>query len=202
MPEQSIYERLADLEAKLAATVEELGSAVYEAIEQETLKRVAREAGIDFTVPATEVIEQLGAALQRERDVNRELRRFQKAALSRADVTPIGVPNGAEMIATERRRQVEVLGYDDDHDSGQSYDALLRAARCYLTSAEATWFGRECVTFDGFRPGDGAPSDWPWRDEEWKPSGTAVRDLVRAGALIAAEIDRILRRTDEAATDA
>ena len=35
---------------------------------------------------------------------------------------------------------------------------------------------------------------WPWREGEWKPTpDDRVRDLAKAGALIAAEIDRIQR---------
>ena len=36
------------------------------------------------------------------------------------------------------------------------------------------------------------PRDWPWEPEAWKPT-YPVRDLVKAGALIAAEIDRLER---------
>lgn len=39
-------------------------------------------------------------------------------------------------------------------------------------------------------------SKWPssWHPEWWKPSNDPVRNLVKAGALIAAEIDRIQRQ--------
>ena len=37
---------------------------------------------------------------------------------------------------------------------------------------------------------------WPWDDEWWKPTpDDRIRELVKAGALIAAEIDRLLRDT-------
>lgn len=35
--------------------------------------------------------------------------------------------------------------------------------------------------------------DWPWSKKWWKPSEDPVRNLVKAGALIAAEIDRLQR---------
>jgi hypothetical protein len=35
---------------------------------------------------------------------------------------------------------------------------------------------------------------WPWDAEWWKPSPDSVRNLVKAGALIAAEIDRLQRK--------
>jgi hypothetical protein len=39
---------------------------------------------------------------------------------------------------------------------------------------------------------DGAPEKWPWSLSWWKPKGR-IRNLERAGALIAAEIDRLDR---------
>lgn len=39
-----------------------------------------------------------------------------------------------------------------------------------------------------------APAAWPWDKEWWKPSKDQVRNLVKAGALIAAEIDRLQRK--------
>jgi hypothetical protein len=35
--------------------------------------------------------------------------------------------------------------------------------------------------------------DWPWSKKWWKPSSDPIRNLVKAGALIAAEIDRLQR---------
>lgn len=88
--------------------------------------------------------------------------------------------SGAELIAIERQRQIEEEGYemqhDDEHDAGE----LLAAAICYAHNAGQ------------FK--SGAPREWPWRSDYWKPTaGNPVRDLVKAGALIAAEIDRINR---------
>ena len=36
------------------------------------------------------------------------------------------------------------------------------------------------------------PRGWPWEPADWKPDNDPVRNLVKAGALIAAEIDRLL----------
>lgn len=67
--------RLADAVAALAELTEELAEAAYEAIESETLKQVAIGVGIDHTIEPTLIIEALGREVQRERDINRELRR-------------------------------------------------------------------------------------------------------------------------------
>jgi hypothetical protein len=37
------------------------------------------------------------------------------------------------------------------------------------------------------------PSSWPWDYDWWKPSDDPIRNLTKAGALIAAEIDRLNR---------
>lgn len=91
---------------------------------------------------------------------------------------------GVALIDEERGRQVEEFGYsaehDDEHDAGQ----LALAAACYAIPVD------ERAQF-GLR-GDGTPALWPWERAAWRPKAP-VQDLVRAGALIAAEIDRRLR---------
>lgn len=50
----------------------------------------------------------------------------------------------------------------------------------------------------GFDP-DVAPIGWPsdWSLAHWKPSTDIERNLVKAGALIVAELDRLARIPDE-----
>jgi hypothetical protein len=38
---------------------------------------------------------------------------------------------------------------------------------------------------------DASPAEFPWDAKYWKPTGDPVRDLTKAGALIAAAIDSI-----------
>ena len=45
----------------------------------------------------------------------------------------------------------------------------------------------------GVRKTTGILRLWPWSDKWWKPSDDPVRNLVKAGALLAAEIDRLQR---------
>lgn len=99
---------------------------------------------------------------------------------------------GAEMIAAERRRQVDVEGYTVEHDVvHESHGELATAAWAYLA---------DLVT-DGDIDHFEEPEGWPWphygaAGEEvcgctWKPTpDDPIRQLVKAGALIAAEIDR------------
>lgn len=84
-------------------------------------------------------------------------------------------------IYWERRRQIEVEGYPPDHDEYNSGGELAAAAACYALSAS----GPGCE-------GDDPPPMWPWVAEVWKPKNPR-RDLIRAAALIVAEIERLDR---------
>lgn len=95
--------------------------------------------------------------------------------------------SGLELIIEERIRQVEVEGFTSEHDDaheygflhGRLYSPIRAAARCYLSNRADEM--------------DVAPSLWPFDASWWKPSKDPVRNLVKAGALIAAEIDRLQR---------
>jgi len=93
---------------------------------------------------------------------------------------------GAEQISAERARQVEVEGHDDGHDSNHRDGELAYAAMCYAAP---------CHAF----PNQDFPALWPWDYMWWKPSRDPVRNLVKAGALIAAEIDRLQRMQERGA---
>ena len=85
-----------------------------------------------------------------------------------------------EDIAAERRRQIEGEGYDPSHDDGYTMSELLRAAVSYIK---------------------GFPEAWPWHSKFWKPRDER-RNLVKAGALIVAEIERLDRASAPASTSA
>lgn len=87
--------------------------------------------------------------------------------------------NAIDLIAAERQRQVGEEGWTASHDNSHAHGELARAAACYARQSRR-----------GVVSGE-PPEDWPWDRGWWKPSMDPVRDLVKAGALIAAEIDRI-----------
>lgn len=109
------------------------------------------------------------------------------------DFTPLA---GADLIYDERQRQIAAEGWTPEHDDQHDGFELSAAARCYTLAAEATQYGPNNVTFRGYRPGEtpDRSSDWPWHSSWWKPSDDPIRNLVKAGALIAAEIDRLQRQ--------
>lgn len=89
--------------------------------------------------------------------------------------------NGAERIAAERQRQIEVEGYDAAHDHGCD-DDLATAAACYAMLPGDRDIGPISI-----------PALWPWNRGFWKPTpDDRIRELEKAGALIAAAIDAIL----------
>jgi hypothetical protein len=83
-------------------------------------------------------------------------------------------------VLAERRRQVEQEGWspahDDEHGSGQ----IAAAAGCYALYS------------DSYPNAGEPPPAWPWDAQWWKPKDYR-RDLVRAAALILAEVEHIDR---------
>lgn len=92
--------------------------------------------------------------------------------------------SGADLIAAERRRQISAEGWTAEHDSQHTDGELADAAGSYAHwAALSIRFGVDAMRQ---RP----PYSWPW-DSSWFKPTTPIRDLVKAGALIAAEIDRL-----------
>lgn len=90
--------------------------------------------------------------------------------------------NGIDLIARERNRQIQHEGWDANHDEGHDAEELAEAAACYIMPARARALG---CTDDPFL----WPGNW-----DWKPtSEDRIRELVKGGALAAAEIDRLQR---------
>jgi hypothetical protein len=88
-------------------------------------------------------------------------------------------------VMLERERQKKVKGWTPEHDDGHDTGDIALAAAAY--ARHAAWSDDMRQISSGFPPDDIWPSEWPW-----KPS-TRRRDLVKAGALIIAEIERLDR---------
>lgn len=97
--------------------------------------------------------------------------------------------NGLKLITVERCRQVYAEGWTPEHDDEHQEGALAQAAAVYAAPQGTRARARYPAAIFGE-----APTMWPWDDSWWKPTpGDRIRELVKAGALIAAEIDRLLR---------
>lgn len=96
---------------------------------------------------------------------------------------------GIELIADERQRQIEKEGWTLKHDifehqHGQLADAAVSYA---LTEEERKKLCHLAKTDED------VPPTWPFEKAYWKPCpDDRIKELVKAGALIAAEIDRLL----------
>ena len=107
-----------------------------------------------------------------------------------------------ELITKERRRQIKEKEYDDKRDDSQDKGELIQAAQCYLNQVSLKSqvmdlddsYDEKIKTYRDVK----RPKDWPpeWLPESWNPD-SPIRDLVKAAALIAAEIDRRLRIPDK-----
>ena len=103
--------------------------------------------------------------------------------------------SGSELIAAERERQVQQENYTEAHDDKHIHGELAEAALCYalLGTCQTTHHLEDNAS--QMDPPSQKLFQWPWDDKWWKPSDDQVRNLVKAGALIAAEIDRLQRKS-------
>ncbi|KKN40146.1 hypothetical protein LCGC14_0736440 [marine sediment metagenome] len=110
---------------------------------------------------------------------------------------------GVDLIFKERRRQVEGEHWGPEHDDEAWTGTMALAAACY---AAPIALYKQQVSSIGFAFVD----PWPWeqrfdrRTERPVPPNLPstgcqlrIRELVKAGGLIAAEVDRLLRAEDE-----
>lgn len=89
------------------------------------------------------------------------------------------------LIRAERHRQLSECGWSTQHDDTHTMGELALAAACYA------WAGTSHVIGHGSPPL--APAFWPFGGHAWKPAPDPRRNLVRAGALIVAEMERMDR---------
>lgn len=85
--------------------------------------------------------------------------------------------NGAKRITAGRKRQIEVEGYTPEHDAQHTRGELAQAAACYLMVDEEPLVRLR----------------WPWAPVAFNRVGFPYPceiDLVKGGALAAAELDR------------
>ncbi len=89
-----------------------------------------------------------------------------------------GRTTGVTLIGSERLRQIAQEGYDAEHDAGHADELAMAGATYAIYVASGSPVG--------------PIAGWPWAPEFWKPTGNPIRDLTKAGALIAAALDSLL----------
>ncbi len=124
--------------------------------------------------------------------------------------------SGLTMILEERDRQINQEGWTPEHDD-EHVDHSLAAAACAYAAPEPYYRMRIDIDDLSIQTWDVWPEEWdqnwdkrrrgapgsPFKDEiecrlpysaDEYPVNERIRNLVKAGALIAAEIDRLLRK--------
>lgn len=95
---------------------------------------------------------------------------------------------GVSIIEAERIRQIAQEGYSPEHDRQHTEGELADAAATYaLTPAGGEYVAKKT---------NGLPGTWPFSADAYKPTPKdRIRQLAKAGAFIAAEIDRLKQLT-------
>lgn len=164
---------LASPEPELFKACQELGPWMAAAIDDEG-------ACVELRTAASNFIEALHSEI--------ELRIHKR--LASPDTAGWQPNSGVARIAAERQRQVSVEGWTPEHDAEHGGGELAIAAACYAAPPYSPLRSR-------------AFGYWPWANHWWKPANAGynpsgaidtkdrIRELEKAGALIAAEIDRL-----------
>lgn len=100
-----------------------------------------------------------------------------------------------KLIMNERIRQITEEGYGSEWDDQYTDGQLGAAAGCYAMPE------RVRSQYQSYHvSGRFFPRWWPWSVDHWKPGKSdegRLRDLAKAGALIIAEMDRLIRKASK-----
>ena len=118
--------------------------------------------------------------------VDREFEEALRAVIAEGAASP-PQSEGVLRILVERFGQVNREGWTAEHDDRHRTGDLARAAATYARASLLPHPISDAVREALIR------TEWPAWDEVWFKPKSPIRDLERAGALIAAEIDRRLR---------
>lgn len=117
---------------------------------------------------------------------------------------------GVDLIRLERERQIAQECWTPEHDDGHASGELALAAACYAAGRRQTHVRRMLNSARGmedagyiydYSTAKPEQLSWPWEAKWYKPGKNRIRALVKAGALIAAEIDRLQRAKSEPQND-
>lgn len=111
-------------------------------------------------------------------------------------------------VRAERVRQMHAEGWTPEHDDAHDDGQMAMAAAAYIVHGDHRTEYKLVPVMRrvDVRSAEGpthhhvgnvsAPKIWPWYGQWWKPKDRR-RDLVRAAALIVAEIERLDRAADK-----
>lgn len=105
------------------------------------------------------------------------------------------MPSGVELIREERERQIEEEGFGGDWDLQYKQGELWKAAIVYAIDKAKFMFTIQDISL--WWRGD-VFWLWPWDYAWYKKDHSRIKQLQIAGALIAAEIDRLQAEEEDA----
>ncbi|MGG5154089.1 hypothetical protein [Enterobacter hormaechei] len=144
-------------------------------IDKQAVQAVADlKAGYTLGHADVEIIQQMAL------DVVTLLDELEAAERRIAELEATAFSKAAIDVLAERQRQQSAEGWTTEHDDDHSCGEMALAASSYAQYAH-----RKPIA-------PAIPFNWPWEPEWFKQQGPR-RDLVKAGALILAEIERIDR---------
>lgn len=146
---------------------------------------VLPNGGPDGIACRDETIRGQDEAIDRLRAENKDLKRAVGAAQLAELFSDIKTQEtaAARDVLAERRRQVEGEGRQPGGDDAYANGELASAGAAYAIAAYEMADGESSAKKSAY---------WPWSAQWWKPS-TPRRNLIKAGALILAEIERLDR---------
>jgi hypothetical protein len=101
---------------------------------------------------------------------------------------------GVEIIKNERINQIK-NGWTLKHDAEHKTDDLAFAGATYALPKDTRDMLQHLIPECEM---DSVPPTWPWDPEYWHPTPEdRIKELAKAGALIAAEIDRLNNLKDD-----
>jgi hypothetical protein len=181
-----------DTSAEAVKRLRKLVAAHGDDVDIETLRALVAERDMWRAENAKkqEACEQMGrriAALEAEVAAREQAARWEGMEKA-AQLQVISV---IDEIADERRRQTDVEGWTLEHDDEHVNGEMAQAAAAYTFCAIGRYPGNRQTNI---------PIRWPWSTTSWKPREPR-RDLIRAAALIVAEIERLDRAAAKEARD-
>lgn len=109
----------------------------------------------------------------------------------RRAVEGLGYQSGIPSINRERWRQIRAHNFFGPHDDAHTDSELVAAAIAYATVSVMQQTRADAA---GMLCGHPPPTSFGWpAGWTWHPEPTSRENLIKAGALIAAELDRLAR---------
>ena len=160
--------------------------------ELEDMAHSANQEALSFGVNF-DVFMKLARAVESKASAELAKRHAAEVARLQAEIAALAAGPGQTVAArdmlAERGRQISAKGWTHDHDDGREAGELASASAAYALAA-ADEIHPLLRGAGGFQ--QEPPPAWPWDASGWKPS-CGRRMLIKAGALVLAEIERLDR---------